>query len=242
MCISCIQRKHTTEDFIALGRKHFGTFYDYSKTVFTGVTKTLTIICPIHGEFQQRAWEHMQGHGCNRCKFDMKSKLQKLPLSVWEERLKAYPLITAQNWGDLGYHSEVLLTCQIHGNFKTQLGQVGTSKYLCKECAFTSHQNQSIRKNLMGTPATIYYVYLPEIDMYKFGVTTNLKARLKQLGEYKLIATGTKEYIEALRLEHEAHLALDKYRYKGRKKLVKNGSTELYKQCVLKKLKRALQE
>lgn len=242
LCMSCVQRKYTTDDFVSVGQKHFGSKYDYSKTKLATVTEKVTIICPVHGEFQQRAWEHMSGHGCNQCKFDQKSKDQTIPLAIWEERLELYPLISFKKVTDLGYHSPVKLTCKIHGDFTVQLGQIGKSKHLCKHCAYAAHQPQSIRKELISTEATIYYVYLPDIDMYKFGVTVNLEERLKQLGDHKVIATGTKEYIEALRLEHEAHLALDRYRYKGRKVLIKNDSTELYKQCVLKQLKRALQK
>ena len=241
-CISCTQRKYSTEDFIAIGRKHFGDKYDYSKTKLTLVTEPVIIICPVHGEFKQRAWEHMQGHGCNKCMFNQKSIDQTLPLAVWKERLSQYPLISLKQVTSLGYYSDVVLTCKIHGDFTVQLGKIGSAKHLCRECSYHAHQTQSIRQNLIGKKATLYYVYLPDIDMYKFGVTVNLKARLKQLGNCELIATGVREYTEALRIEHKAHKALDRYRYKGRKALVKTGSTELYKYCVLKQLKRALQE
>ena len=41
--------------------------YDYSKTVFINSRHKLIVICPIHGEFIQKANHHMSGHGCKKC-------------------------------------------------------------------------------------------------------------------------------------------------------------------------------
>lgn len=57
----------STEDFIRNARKVFGDRYDYSKTVFKSAHDLVTIICPEHGEFQIRAGNHIQGHGCAKC-------------------------------------------------------------------------------------------------------------------------------------------------------------------------------
>ena len=57
----------TTEDFIRNARKIFGNKYDYSKAVFKSSHDFITIICPEHGEFQIRAGNHIQGHGCAKC-------------------------------------------------------------------------------------------------------------------------------------------------------------------------------
>jgi ribosomal protein S27E len=241
-CESCLKGLFTTEQFIQMGRQHFGDLYDYTKTNYTGKRNQVIIICSVHGEFMQRAQEHMAGHGCNKCKFDMKSENQKLPEDVWLTRLKKYPLITTKGLNELGYHTQVTLTCKIHGDFTVALGQIGQSKHLCQDCAYTAHQTQSIRTELIGKPATLYYVYLPKIGMYKLGVTTNLNQRLKTLGECKLIATGVKEYTEACKYEHRVHKQLHQYHYQGRKTLVKNGSTELFVIDVLPQIKRALQQ
>ena len=41
--------------------------YDYSKVKFTNVNDFVTIICPVHGEFEQRVKVHMRGYGCPYC-------------------------------------------------------------------------------------------------------------------------------------------------------------------------------
>jgi hypothetical protein len=41
--------------------------YDYSKVIYTNAHAHVTIICPKHGEFKQRAYDHLHGHGCPIC-------------------------------------------------------------------------------------------------------------------------------------------------------------------------------
>jgi len=243
ICLHCVQHNRDTAGFIKIGKKHFGDKYDYSKTNYLGQTNSVIIICPVHGEFTQRAVEHTEGHGCLQCAIEQRKEDYILPKQTWLDRMKKYPLVCFKDTNQIkNYHSTIDLVCKIHGEFKTTLGQVGQAKHVCKECSYTDHQIQSIRPEHIGKQATLYYVYLPDIDMYKFGVTIDLEKRINQLGSVEIIATGSKEYTEAVRLEHKVMVDLDQYRYKGRKLLIKNGSTELFKKDVIKQIKRVLQE
>ena len=243
MCSHCAKGGFTTAQFVERGRKHFGDLYDYSKTVYINKRTPVTIICSVHGEFTQRAQEHMDGHGCNRCNFAARSIDLTMPKEEWLKRIEKFPLISFKSLDfELGYHAQVELVCKLHGEFKTYLGSLQQSKHLCVHCSYTAHQSQSIRPEHIGKEAHIYYVYLPEIDMYKLGVTLNKEARFRALGKVQVIETKAMEYTEACKLEHLLMVKLDKYRYKGRQVLVKNGSTELFKQDVSKHIKRALQE
>ena len=60
-------KKVTTEDFIKRAHEVHGDKYDYSKTVYVAAIKDVTIICPTHGEFQQRPANHLTGRGCHEC-------------------------------------------------------------------------------------------------------------------------------------------------------------------------------
>lgn len=60
-------RTKSTNDFIELAIKVHGNRYDYSKTQYTGYDLPLTIICPVHGDFQQVAGYHTGGNGCPQC-------------------------------------------------------------------------------------------------------------------------------------------------------------------------------
>lgn len=57
----------TTEEFIRRSKAEHGSTYDYSKTVYKGTRNDVTIICSIHGEFRQKAGQHISGVGCPAC-------------------------------------------------------------------------------------------------------------------------------------------------------------------------------
>jgi len=53
--------------FTSRANKIHNNKYDYSKSVLGGFKNNITIVCPIHGEFTQRAYSHLEGRGCFRC-------------------------------------------------------------------------------------------------------------------------------------------------------------------------------
>lgn len=57
----------TTEEFIQKAKMIHGDKYDYSKVNYTNKENEVTIICPKHGEFSERAGDHLRGHGCRAC-------------------------------------------------------------------------------------------------------------------------------------------------------------------------------
>lgn len=60
-------RTLTTNDFIEKSSKIHNNKYVYDKTEYKGTYESLTITCPIHGDFTQRANDHLNGHGCPIC-------------------------------------------------------------------------------------------------------------------------------------------------------------------------------
>lgn len=57
----------TTEGVIEDFKKVHGEKYDYSKVKYIGVDNKISIICQIHGEFQQNPSAHKRGAGCYVC-------------------------------------------------------------------------------------------------------------------------------------------------------------------------------
>lgn len=55
------------DKFIEQSRAIHGDKYDYSKSIYKTTNHKLIIICPIHGEFEQRADSHISGVGCPIC-------------------------------------------------------------------------------------------------------------------------------------------------------------------------------
>ena len=67
--------RKTTENFINEAHKIHGNKYDYSKVKYTKINDKICIIChehdvitgKEHGEFWQRASDHLSGCGCPSC-------------------------------------------------------------------------------------------------------------------------------------------------------------------------------
>ena len=57
----------TKEQFVDKANIVHNFKYKYTTTVYNGATKNVDIICPIHGIFTQKAYSHLQGHGCPKC-------------------------------------------------------------------------------------------------------------------------------------------------------------------------------
>ena len=56
-----------TPSFIEDSIKIHGVHYDYSKVKYIKSNLKVKIICPIHGEFEQRPSNHLNGQGCGIC-------------------------------------------------------------------------------------------------------------------------------------------------------------------------------
>lgn len=69
-CPSCKHRSYAynTDDFISKSIEVHGNKYDYSKVNYTSRKNKVTIICKKHGEFLQRADDHIRGCGCGKCR------------------------------------------------------------------------------------------------------------------------------------------------------------------------------
>lgn len=57
-----------TKEFIKKSSQKHNNFYDYSLANYNGAKNKIKIICPKHGEFIQRATNHLKGDGCPICK------------------------------------------------------------------------------------------------------------------------------------------------------------------------------
>lgn len=66
-CPRCSGKNKRTEEFISQAHEVHGGKFDYSRTVYVRSADKVVIICPIHGEFSQKANNHLQGQGCPKC-------------------------------------------------------------------------------------------------------------------------------------------------------------------------------
>lgn len=62
----------TNDEFIKVAKSIHGTKYDYSKSEYNGMKNNITIICPNHGSFSQKAGNHIYiKNGCPNCGYNV---------------------------------------------------------------------------------------------------------------------------------------------------------------------------
>ena len=64
-----IKKTFTTEIFINKANKKHNCKYNYDNVIYDKKDGKVKIICPIHGEFEQIAHDHLRGSGCKKCSF-----------------------------------------------------------------------------------------------------------------------------------------------------------------------------
>lgn len=112
--------------------------YDYSKTTYTNRSSNITIICPTHGEFEQRASEHLRGYGCPQCAGN-----QQLTTSQFIEKAERIHH-NRYNYKNSIYtrsKDNISINCQKHGSFTITAGyhlQGGG----CPACSLSTQQHQ----------------------------------------------------------------------------------------------------
>lgn len=115
----------TTEQFIERSKLKHGDKYDYSKVVYSRSQDKVTIVCPIHGEFEQTANSHLLGMGCQLCANQTTS--QKLAITISEFIQRASKIHSnkydyCNMEGYINYSTKVPILCPAHGIFKQAIG------------------------------------------------------------------------------------------------------------------------
>lgn len=61
------EKTYSTAEFIKLAKQVHDHYYIYKKTKYTGSQDCVIITCPQHGDFSQKASNHLMGNGCPHC-------------------------------------------------------------------------------------------------------------------------------------------------------------------------------
>lgn len=64
--VSALTRR-SKEEFVTLANIKHNNFYSYHLLEYLGGTTKGTIVCPLHGEFEQIPTSHLAGKGCKNC-------------------------------------------------------------------------------------------------------------------------------------------------------------------------------
>src|ERR1035441_6864411 len=72
------------ESFIEKAQGIHNGKYDYSKIIYKKNQKTkIKIVCPIHGEFEQRIDHHLSGCGCFKCGHELRKTIRTSNTKKW---------------------------------------------------------------------------------------------------------------------------------------------------------------
>lgn len=114
--------KLNTEQFIKRSKKIFGNKFDYSKVAYKDIKSDITLICPIHGEFNTNVDNHLASEisgGCRACKYESVANSLSLTKKEFIEKAK-------EVWGNewsyvnakyINSRKKIAITCNEHGDF-----------------------------------------------------------------------------------------------------------------------------
>lgn len=110
--------KYTKEEIIEMCKQTHGDKYIYDDIVFQGMkNKMLNIKCPKHGHFDQVAYDHIKGFGCEKCKFENQTMSKD---EFIERAIEIHNGLYSYDKEKMVYvnnHIKVPIICPIHGEF-----------------------------------------------------------------------------------------------------------------------------
>lgn len=123
---------YSQEEYIKEANSIHNNFYDYSKLIYTSTHNKVTIICPIHGPFEQEGSSHLCGRGCKYCADDKRrfsldlfiAKSNKIHSNFYSYTKTVYTKSAGK----------VIITCPIHGDF-TQKAMAHLNGFGCRKCS-----------------------------------------------------------------------------------------------------------
>ena len=92
-CGNILKGKASTvpfSEFVRDARKIHGNKYQYNEATYTTMSNPTVILCPIHGEFTQRAEKHSRsGRGCPKCGIESRRQKRTKPYKVFLAQVRA---------------------------------------------------------------------------------------------------------------------------------------------------------
>ncbi|WMI31857.1 hypothetical protein GBBBJNDB_00154 [Pseudomonas phage Callisto] len=100
---------YDTDSFIERSNNVHNNFYDYTKTIYTNIRDKVIITCPIHGDFNQIAYYHTAGHGCQKCDLDKVAETtyrSKAEIEIFD-LVKSYCSDTIHSYNKFGFELDI---------------------------------------------------------------------------------------------------------------------------------------
>lgn len=138
-----MSKTKTKEKFVEEARGVHGNKYVYDKVVYKNTDTPVTIICPIHGDFPQRPYKHLQWQGCPWCAGNKKKTTKEF---IEEARAIHGDKYNYDKTEYINNKTPVIITCTEHGDFPQTPHDHKRGKG-CPKCK-TSHMENMVSKIL----------------------------------------------------------------------------------------------
>jgi very-short-patch-repair endonuclease len=135
--------KLSQEQAISNMKKKHNSVYDYSKFEYVSSKTKSTIVCKIHGDFQQSYNDHLRGSGCSMCGKIISLDKRKKPVSIGIQDIvnKNKEFDYEIDYSTvIDYSSKITITCPKHGTFEKSLSACRKTIF-CPKCSKQNDKN-----------------------------------------------------------------------------------------------------
>lgn len=155
------KNRTTLEEFKKRSSEIHSDKYDYSEVQYVNANTKITIICPIHGKFEQTPASHLNAaRGCQSCGGNKRHTTESYVLrckSVHTDKRYSYDKTLYSGW-----NNKIIVSCEDHGDFSIKAGNFVNGQG-CPKCAgkrkttedFVS-ESKSVHGELYDYSETVY--------------------------------------------------------------------------------------
>lgn len=218
--------RDTLDTFIDKARIVHGDKFDYSKAVYINSSTKIIITCPIHGDFEQKPYKHLQRKlACRKC---ANSHLSTSQASTTDTFIHKANIVHSNiySYEKTQYtraFKPVIITCPIHGDFEQEANS-HLQGHGCRMCNPTGFDKSK--------PAILYYLKINGGQAYKIGITNKSIQERFSNSDLKVIETIATKYYEIGKDAYDAEQVIIKeyadMKYTGIP-ILESGNTELFK-------------
>lgn len=206
-CPKCSGTYMDTEYFIMKSKEIHKNFYNYSKVSYVNNKTNVMIICPEHGEFEQKPKDHLLGKRCKKCA----GKYMDIKYFIDKANLVHKHKYDYSNSCYISTASKINIICPKHGEFKqtpnSHLNGKGCPK--CKESKGEKHIRSILERyridyipqhtfdDCKNIKPLLFDFYLPETNTcIEYNGIQHYKSVKYFGGEDKLIKTKRNDLIK----------------------------------------------
>jgi hypothetical protein len=162
-CSGCA--KKTEEEFLHLATSVHERKYSYPSIDFSKNRDSITIECPIHGEFTQRMKGHLLGQGCPKCGIEKRSLESRKDGDMFiSQAINVHG--DKYDYSRTHYTKaleKVTVTCRKHGDFSPRPNDHLFKKSGCPKCSHNvSSQETEIQEYLKTIGVEFFTSFKPE--------------------------------------------------------------------------------